>query len=84
MFDKLRHMVHNRNLCHLYRTSFRYSSSHILCAICSTHFTVGSGFTLKSSKGNCAISNSQLSCASGNTATVFTVSLPMRSFIIVY
>ncbi|KAH8153779.1 uncharacterized protein LAJ45_01546 [Morchella importuna] len=34
----------------------------------------GSGFTLSSSKGACAIVNGALSCASGNTATVFTAS----------
>ncbi|KAL3423835.1 Ribonuclease T2 [Phlyctema vagabunda] len=34
----------------------------------------GSGFTLKSSKGNCGISGSTLTCASGVTATVFTSS----------
>lgn len=34
----------------------------------------GSGFTLTSSKGACAIVSGALSCASGNTATVFTSS----------
>ncbi|KAH8812051.1 ribonuclease T2-like protein [Xylogone sp. PMI_703] len=41
---------------------------------CATYTAIpsGSGFTLKSSKGNCAIANSEFSCASGNSATVFT------------
>jgi len=34
----------------------------------------GSGFTLKSSKGNCGIVSSSFTCASGVTATVFTAS----------
>ncbi|KAH7419458.1 ribonuclease-like protein T2 [Cadophora sp. MPI-SDFR-AT-0126] len=34
----------------------------------------GSGFTLKSSKGNCGIVSSTFTCASGVTATVFTAS----------
>lgn len=37
------------------------------------HFQ-GSGFTLKSSKGSCGISNSAFTCGSGVTATVFGVS----------
>ncbi|TAQ89577.1 hypothetical protein B7494_g2080 [Chlorociboria aeruginascens] len=32
----------------------------------------GSGFTLKSSKGSCGISNSEFTCASGVSATIFT------------
>jgi ribonuclease T2 len=44
---------------------------------CATYTATasGSGFTLKSSKGSCGISGSEFSCASGVTATVFTVSL---------
>ncbi|KAH7342565.1 ribonuclease-like protein T2 [Rhexocercosporidium sp. MPI-PUGE-AT-0058] len=34
----------------------------------------GSGFTMKSSKGNCGIVSSTFTCASGVTATVFTAS----------
>ncbi|KAH8599738.1 ribonuclease T2-like protein [Bisporella sp. PMI_857] len=43
---------------------------------CATYTATasGSGFTLKSSKGNCAISSGTFSCASGLTATVFTAS----------
>ncbi|KAH8914202.1 ribonuclease T2 [Atractiella rhizophila] len=34
----------------------------------------GSGFTLKSSKGNCGVSSGSFTCGSGVTATVFTFS----------
>lgn len=34
---------------------------------------VGSGFTLASSKGACAVTSGKLTCASGTTATIFTV-----------
>ena len=42
---------------------------------CATYTatTSGSGFTLKSSKGNCGIVSGAFSCASGVSATVFTV-----------
>lgn len=35
--------------------------------------SLGSGFTLASSKGACAVSSNEFTCASGNTATVFGV-----------
>lgn len=35
---------------------------------------LGSGFVLKTSKGNCAVSSSIITCASGLTASVFTAS----------
>lgn len=38
------------------------------------HYGLGSGFTLKSSKGSCGISNSAFTCGSGVTGTVFGVS----------
>ncbi|KAL9078343.1 MAG: hypothetical protein Q9157_002735 [Trypethelium eluteriae] len=43
---------------------------------CATFTAVasGHGFTLKSSKGSCGISNNALTCGSGVTATVFTSS----------
>jgi ribonuclease T2 len=43
---------------------------------CATYTATASasGFTLKSSKGSCGISSSKFTCASGVTATVFTVS----------
>lgn len=38
------------------------------------YYDQGSGFTLKTSKGPCGISNSAFTCGSGVTATVFGVS----------
>lgn len=42
-----------------------------------TDTNAGSGFTLTSSKGPCDIIAGEFSCAVGNTAGVFTVSLPL-------
>ncbi|TVY19483.1 Ribonuclease T2-like [Lachnellula arida] len=49
---------------------------------CATYTAAasGSGFTLKSSKGPCGISSSAFTCASGNTATVFTASGGLLSY----
>ncbi|KAE8444070.1 hypothetical protein EG329_000938 [Mollisiaceae sp. DMI_Dod_QoI] len=50
---------------------------------CATYTATasGSGFTLKSSKGNCGISSSNtFTCASGVTATVFTASGGMLAY----
>jgi hypothetical protein len=47
-------------------------SFHLIDATLSN--SIGSGFTLTSSKGKCGISGSTFSCGSGVTATVFTLS----------
>ncbi|KAG8978539.1 ribonuclease T2-like [Tulasnella sp. 427] len=50
-----------------------------------TATTSGSGFTLTSSKGKCAISSSGLSCSSSvTTATVFTVTSSGGSLLLTY
>lgn len=46
---------------------------HTTSSITSLIIITGSGFTLKSSKGACAVSSGTFTCAPGNTATVFTV-----------
>lgn len=41
--------------------------------VMTDHESAGTGFTLKSSKGSCGVVSGAISCASGVTATVFTV-----------
>ncbi|KAG8893106.1 ribonuclease T2-like, partial [Tulasnella sp. 403] len=49
-----------------------------------TASTSGSGFTLTSSKGPCAVTSSGLSCSSTNTATVFTSTTSGSNILLTY
>lgn len=69
-----RYLVLLRNMCIFHRYPFRYGLSVPDLVVACTHFPLGTGFTLTSSKGKCTVSNNVLTCASSvSTAAIFTV-----------
>ena len=67
------HLVYDRNMCIIHRDCCRYVSP-CMFVVAKPDIPAGSGFTLTSSKGKCAVLNNVLTCASTvSTATVFTV-----------
>lgn len=79
VLDQCWNLVHHGNMRYLHRDCFRYvilllhEFDYTSCEL-TTSFCLGSGFTLASSKGSCGVVSGAISCASGVTASVFTVS----------
>lgn len=83
MCHQRRYLVHFRNMCIFHRYPIRYGLSDPYLAVACTHFPLGTGFTLTSSKGKCTVSNNVLTCASSvSTAATFTVNHHTLSFSI--
>lgn len=75
-------LVYHWNMCNIHRSCVRSVFTSVF-VLAKTDILAGSGFTLTSSKGKCAVVSNVFTCASTvSTATVFTVCYAPISYLL--